>query len=111
MTHGESPVVGDATWMKAFPRQESGVLLPLDDRRAAALGVTMYTACKPAVIRAQRVACTVIGLVGARACRCREALELPATPTGGRRWCGSGRTSSDNGSVAVYRLSRYNTWA
>ena len=47
MTHGESPVVGDATWMKAFPRQGSGVLLPVDDRRTAALGVTMYTACKP----------------------------------------------------------------
>ena len=105
MTHGESPVVGDATWMKAFPRQGSGVLLPLHDRRAAALGVTMYTACKPAVIRAQRVACTVIGLVGARVLPGRrELLELPCDldewTTMVRQW---EHLVGPLGSVAVYR--------
>jgi hypothetical protein len=105
VTHGESPVVGDATWMKAFPRQGSGVLLPLDDRRAAALGVTMYTACKPSVIRAQRVACTVIGLLGARVLPGRrELLDLPCDVD---EWVALVRQWEDVvgpvGSVAVYR--------
>jgi hypothetical protein len=105
VTHGESPVVGDATWMKAFPRQGAGVVLPLDDRRAAALGVTMYTACKPSVIRAQRVACSVIGLVGARVLPGRrEPLELPCDLD---EWTDLVRRWEDVvgpiGSVAVYR--------
>ena len=39
--------------MKAFPPGRRGVLLPLDDRRTAALGICMYTASKPWVIALQ----------------------------------------------------------
>ena len=68
-------------WMKSFPRPGAGVLLPVTDRRAAALGVTMYTASKPRVIAAQRIACTVIGLAGTRVLPGRRQLvELPCSP-------------------------------
>jgi hypothetical protein len=54
-------------WMKAFPPGKSNVLLPLKDARAAALGVTMYTACRPTVIALQRVVANWVRIVGPRA--------------------------------------------
>jgi hypothetical protein len=39
--------------MKTFPFRGQGVLLPLGDRDTAALGICMYTACKPWVIALQ----------------------------------------------------------
>lgn len=43
------------------------MLLPLDNRAAAAAGVTMYTVSKPAVQAAQRLAFALVARLGARA--------------------------------------------
>jgi hypothetical protein len=50
--------------MKAFPFRGHGVLLPAHDRQAAALGISMYTACKPWVISLQTVAHHVVRRTG-----------------------------------------------
>lgn len=48
----------------AFPPGPGGVLVPLRGRRAAALGVAMYTASKPAVLTVQRAAFVVASVLG-----------------------------------------------
>lgn len=53
--------------MKNFPAGRPGVLLPIDDRKAAALGISMYTASRPRVLAAQRAAHALVSKVGARA--------------------------------------------
>lgn len=53
--------------MKNFPPGRQGVLLPIDDRKAAALGICMYTASRPRVLAAQRAAHALVSKVGARA--------------------------------------------
>jgi hypothetical protein len=50
--------------MKAFPPGRRGVLIPLRDRRTAALGICLYTASKPAVIAGQVAAHWVTQTVG-----------------------------------------------
>ena len=47
-----------------FPLATGGVLLPRRDRRAAQLGLTLYTASKPRVLVAQRAAFWAIGVLG-----------------------------------------------
>jgi hypothetical protein len=50
-------LVGAEPWaMKTFPFRSRGVLLPRHDRQAAALGICMYTACKPWVVSLQTAA-------------------------------------------------------
>src|SRR3954454_6615790 len=50
-------LVGAEPWaMKTFPFRSQGVLLPRHDRKAAALGICMYTACKPWVVTLQTAA-------------------------------------------------------
>lgn len=49
--------------MKNFPAGRSGVLLP-QERRTAALGVCMYTASKPSVLRAQSAAHALVRIFG-----------------------------------------------
>jgi len=56
----------DAT-MVAFPPGRLGVLLPVDDRATAALGVAMYTASKPWVVNDQRAAYWAVRLLGTSA--------------------------------------------
>ncbi len=50
----------------AFPRGRRGVLVPRRDRRTASLGVCMYTASKPRVVRMQQAAFWAVRLFGAR---------------------------------------------
>lgn len=92
-------------WMKSFPRPGAGVLLPVSDRRAAALGVTMYTASKPRVILAQRVACRLIAGLGARVLPgARQLVELPCSP---EEWSGMARQWGDLvGPVATFAVYR-----
>lgn len=54
------------TPMRAFPLGRRGVLLPLNDREAAAAGIAMYTASKRWVIFTQRLAFRFVSLFGAR---------------------------------------------
>jgi hypothetical protein len=70
--------------MKSFPRPGAGVLLPVTDRRAAALGVTMYTASKAQVILGQRIACRMIGVLGTRVLPGRR--QLVELPFGAQEW-------------------------
>lgn len=50
-------LVGTEPWaMKTFPIRGHGVLLPRQDKRAAALGICLYTACKPWVVSLQTAA-------------------------------------------------------
>jgi hypothetical protein len=51
----------------AFPRGRRGVLVPTRDRRTASLGVCMYTASKPRVVRVQQAAFWAVRMFGARA--------------------------------------------
>lgn len=63
--------------MKAFPPGRRGVLLPLADRRTAALGVCLYTASKPWVVLGQRGARLAGRWLGARALPGRVAAWTP----------------------------------
>ena len=51
---------------RRFPPRHGGVLLPLGDRRGAALGLTMYTVSKPWPVRAHGAAFRVTRVLGAR---------------------------------------------
>lgn len=70
--------------MKAFPPGRRGVLLPLDDRRTAALGICLYTASKPWVVALQKAAHLLVTLAGARALPGRAELWQP--PCNGEEW-------------------------
>src|SRR4051812_50090668 len=60
-------LVGAEPWaMKTFPFRSQGVLLPRHDRQAAALGICMYTACKPWVVTLQTAAHHLVRRAGAR---------------------------------------------
>lgn len=52
--------------VRNFPPGRIGVLLPLEDRRAAALGICMYTTSNPLPYLIQRVAHDLVRLLGAR---------------------------------------------
>lgn len=52
--------------MRAFPPGRRGVLLPLNDRRAAAAGISMYTASKWWVLFAQKLAFWFVLIFGPR---------------------------------------------
>lgn len=52
--------------MKPFPPGRRGVMLPVNSRAAAALGVCMYTAAKPRVLLAQRGAYVLTRMFGTR---------------------------------------------
>lgn len=56
----------DISLMKAFPRPQGGVLLPQDNRRAAADGLCLYTASKPLPIAVQRLAFWLVRGAGTR---------------------------------------------
>jgi Phosphotransferase enzyme family len=56
-----------------FPPADSGVLLPCHDKECAALGITMYTASRPAVLLAQRAAFRVARAIGVWALRPKPA--------------------------------------
>jgi hypothetical protein len=51
-----SLVAAEPWAMKTFPFQGRGVLLPRHDKQTAALGICMYTACKPWVVSLQTAA-------------------------------------------------------
>src|SRR4051812_50133510 len=60
-------LVGAEPWaMKTFPFRSQGVLLPRHDRQAAALGICMYTACKPWVVTLQTAAHHLVRRAGTR---------------------------------------------
>lgn len=63
--------------MKAFPPGRRGVLLPMGDRRTAALGICLYTASKPWVVALQKVAHLLVRAGGARALPGRTELWQP----------------------------------
>ena len=63
--------------MKAFPPGRLGVLLPVDDRRTAALGICLYTASKPWVVTLQKAAHLLVSVTGARALPGRTQLWQP----------------------------------
>ena len=75
-------LVDSEPWaMKAFPLQGHGVLLPAHDRQAAALGICMYTACKPWVVSLQRAAHRVVRRTGTWFLPARTVpVTLPVTP-------------------------------
>lgn len=52
--------------MKAFPPGQRGILLPLDDAKAAALGICLFTGSKPWVVALQRAAHLLVGAGGLR---------------------------------------------
>jgi hypothetical protein len=52
--------------VRSYPPGRTGVLLPLDNRRAAALGVCMYTVSNPLPLLLQRAAFTAASIVGPR---------------------------------------------
>lgn len=54
------------TPMRSFPPGRRGVLLPLDDRRAASAGISMYTVSKRWVLFAQKLAFWFVRIFGAR---------------------------------------------
>ncbi len=53
-------------WMKSFPPGQRDVLLPVGDRAAAAVGVTMYAASRPRIVLVQRLAARAVRVAGAR---------------------------------------------
>jgi len=63
--------------MKAFPPGRRGILLPLDDRRAAALGICLFTASKPWVGTLQKAGHLLVRVGGARALPYRSELWQP----------------------------------
>lgn len=63
--------------MKAFPVGRRGVLLPLDDRRTAALGICLYTASKPFVVALQGAAHRLVRVAGSRGLPGRTELWHP----------------------------------
>lgn len=72
-----------AAYMKSFPGNKHGVLLPTNDRETAALGVCMYTACRPSVLLAQRAAFLAVRRFGTKILPTRaKPVELPADPGG-----------------------------
>lgn len=75
-------VVHAEPWaMKAFPFRGHGVLLPAHDRQAAALGICMYTACKPWVVSLQTAAHHVVRRTGTWFLPARTVpFALPVTP-------------------------------
>lgn len=52
--------------MKAFPPGRRGVLLPMNDRRTAALGVCLYTASRRRMLSIQQAAYWVVRVAGSR---------------------------------------------
>ena len=61
-----------------FPPASGGVLLPLGDRAAAQLGLTLYTASKSWVLAAQRTSYQVLGVFGPRVLPGRRvSLQIP----------------------------------
>ena len=70
--------------MRAFPPGRRGVLLPLDDRKTAALGICLYTTSKPWVLTLQKAAHLLVSVTGARALPGRT--ELWAPPCSPHEW-------------------------
>lgn len=66
LTRYRSPVVLRQRYVP-FPPKVGGPLLPTGDRAGAQLGLTLYTACRPRTLVAQRIAYRLVGLVGTRA--------------------------------------------
>lgn len=54
----------ESVGMVAFPLGRLGVLVPVNDRQTAALGLAMYTASKPWVVRAQNAAYWLVRSLG-----------------------------------------------
>lgn len=52
--------------VKQFPPGRAGVLLPMGDKRTAALGICLYTVSRPGVLRVQRAAFRLTRRLGAR---------------------------------------------
>lgn len=59
--------------VKPFPPGGRGVLLPLDCRRTAALGICMYTVSRTPALVAQQIAYRLVAVLGARALPGRSA--------------------------------------
>ena len=72
----------DLFLMKAFPRPQGGVLLPQDNRRAAADGLCLYTASKPFPIAVQRLAFWLVRGAGTRVLPGRAIPWEPPFPAG-----------------------------
>ncbi|MGI9157359.1 MAG: hypothetical protein ACR2FG_12110 [Marmoricola sp.] len=67
--------------VKVFPWRRRGVLVPVHDRRSAALGVCMFTASKPQVLAVQRACFWGVRLLGARVLPGRkQSWTAPFTP-------------------------------
>lgn len=58
------PIDSSALRMKSFPPGRRGVLLPVDDRAAAAQGICLYTVSRPSMLRLQTLAFTLTRLLG-----------------------------------------------
>jgi hypothetical protein len=84
-----------------FPPADSGVLLPCHDKECAALGITMYTASRPAVLLAQRATFHIARVFGLRALWPRPAeLVIDEWEELTRSW---GRTLGPVRSIAMYQ--------